>query len=658
MSKFILNLNSRYRNPFEETSHGPTGFEMIMNPVQSNNLSQGANTAYELQNPVYTAFTWPGPLQKYYNTTFPVNEIWDWCAYTNNAVFGRSAKYINTSTIVLNDLDKSSNVDYYVGCILMLFPPTLITAGSIASVPDSYETATVSAYNPANNSVILQTGFDSTFLSTVYPTSFSSTYSNYYIINPTGSSTFQRPTSMGPPCPPFPPPPGPPALIRGFPFNLQILGLNSFLNAATFNYYSALALSISPSSALYVQNITNNWVTTIQYLDTYTRSAILNPVVSPNGELNWGMNDLYQLRSSNDIFTTKTIGRSYGNVPLNADLVDAGLNYNDRTIYPLSVIQGGIPVTTDLSVLIVASDRITGKIFEWQWADRGNGTGISITNGSVLEITNPLTSKPASLRVTSISNIGVPISVTDGMRVMNLASNHKFYLYAPLQVIDYYASVAKYTGVYFSYNDPLKPTVATSCFLDLCEYIYITPTMIPAGTWIECVIYISRLVGIQMNSIGFQQGVCYKIRLMSLAIPNQQVMGINELPGFFPYLLLELYNTSIISQSTNILYTNNPNTARCAFVCHIGNPRNQLISNYIVIRTTQYNIVKWSSIGYLHFRILLPTGEPLIFNQTELTDYKINAYNQAGKNYHAFVVTMVNQITEPEVVATFEFEMM
>lgn len=652
MSKFILNLNSRYRNPFEETSVGPTAFEMIMNPVQSNNLPQGANTSYTMQNPVYTAFTWPGPFQKTNNVTFPVNEIWTtWCAYQNNAVYGRSAKYNNSYTIILNALDQSFNVDYYVGCILMLFPPALVTSSTV-SVPSSFETAIVSAYNPANNSVILQTGFGDTFLTTVYPTSFDSTYSNYYIINPTGTSKFQRPISLAPPCAS-----SSTQIIRGFPFNLVILGLNSFLNAATFNYYSALALSISPTSALYVQNISKNWVTTIRYLDTYTRTAILDPVASPNGELNWGINDLYQLRLNNNIFTVVTTGTSYGGVPLQADLVNAGLGYSDKTIYPLAVFQEGVAVATTLTVLIVASDRKTGKIFDWKWANRGDGTGVSVTNGSTLEIVNASTSVPAFLRVTSVSGIGVPISVQDGFRTLDLAATQKFFLYAPLQVVDFYLSVAKYTGVYFSYNDPLYPTVPTSCYLDLCEYIYTTTTMIPAGTWIECMVYTPQLIGIQMTSVGFQQGVCYKIRLMSLAIPNQQVKGINELPSFFPYLLLELYNTSVISQSTNILYSNNPNTSRCAFVCHIGNPRNQLISNYIVIRTTQYNIVKWSSIGYLHFRILLPNGDPLIFNQTELTEYKVNTYKQAGKTYHGFIITMVNQITEPEVVATFEFEL-
>jgi len=696
MSKFILNLNSKYRNPFEASSSGPTSFELIINPTQNSNIPLGGNTSYTLDNPIITAFSWPYRSTQN-NATLQLQYIWgagsstmgtaaSWCNFNNNCIYGLSSKNFSTTNIQLSTADATMNVDYYVGCILMLFAPqtvTTTTANNVKTItnpipgdPTStfvFQNATISSYIPSTNTVVVQTGFESDFLSTyvynfdnISPTD---SYYNYFIINPMGEVHGSGSTGGGggPPSGsgggPMPPPsrcspvpdPKVPTNVQygGIPKNLVLLGLNSFLNATEFNYYSAIALSGSPTAALYVQNITKNWVTSISSVETYTRSATLNDITTSSLPLAWGMNDLYQLRQNNNVFTVQTQdSASLKNIPLDAELSDAGEGYTPDTIYYLNT-DDGTQLKTQILVRMV--DKSTGAILTWSWANRGDGTYV-YAPGDVFDIYN--SSKPtsvATLTIKTVSNIGVPILVNDGHRIEYLAATKPFYIYVPLQVnLDYYASVAKYTGVYYSYRDPSSPDMPSEyAFLDLGEY---TGTYVPKWTWFECVTYSPQLVGIQTSSIGFQQGVCYRIRLVSVAIPNQQVQGINELPAFFPYLLLQLYNTNSITQSTNVLYSNNPNTTRCAFVCHIGNPRNQFISSYIVIRTTQFNIVKWSNIGYLSFSLLLPNGTPLVFNQTYINNNIIQSYKAKQQDFHAFVVTLVSQTNEAQVSATFEFD--
>jgi hypothetical protein len=667
---------------------------LIINPTQNSNIPLGGNTSYTLDNPIITAFSWPyRSTQK--NATLQLQYIWgagsdsmnaaSWCNFNNNCIYGLSSKNFSTTNIQLSIADATMNVDYYVGCILMLFAPQTVTVDDVdISCPPStntlysktitnpvpgqtsgfqFQNATISSYIPSTNTVVVQTGFDSNFLlKYVYGTVPTSTdpYYNYFIINPMGEVHGSGSTgggggpgsgAMSPPsrCCPVPDPKVPDNVqYGGIPKNLVLLGLNSFLNATEFNYYSAIALSGSPTAALYVQNITKNWVTSISSVETYTRSATLNDITTSSLPLAWGMNDLYQLRQNNNVFTVQTQDKSLKNIPLDAELSDAGEGYNSDTIYYLNTDDG----TTQILVRMV--DKATGAILTWSWADRGDGTYV-YAPGDVFDIYNPI--KPtsvATLTIKTVSKIGVPILVNDGHRIEYLAATKPFYIYVPLQVnLDYYASVAKYTGVYYIYSDKNPDMPSEYAFLDLGEY---TGINVPAWTWFECVTYSPQLVGIQTSSIGFQQGVCYRIRLVSVAIPNQQVQGINELPAFFPYLLLQLYNTNSITQSTNVLYSNNPNTTRCAFVCHIGNPRNQFISSYIVIRTTQFNIVKWSNIGYLSFSLLLPNGTPLVFNQTYINNNMIQSYKAKQQDFHAFVVTLVSQTNEPQVTATFEFD--
>jgi len=675
MSSFIINLNSVYRNPFQDEN--PCSYDVIVNPLQPNISTSiiatkttasspfypSSNTSFRFNNYIFTEFSWPslGAIIEKTNVTFPVNDIWsDWCVFKNNAVYNVSPDYYSTINIALNIIDINRTVDYYVGCILMLFPPQKIDTTDI-KVPSSFQTAVISGYNPTTNSVTVQTGFSATFLVTVYPTTIDSGYYNYYIINPTGVTTPLRPSGDNT-CPT-----STSTTISGVPYNMVIMGLNSFVSATSYNILSTKSLSNAPTTSLFLQNVTNNWVVSMRSLNIYTREAILNDPLNSSTSTVWGMNDLYQLRYSDDITTVQTTGISYGNVALEGTLVEEGKGYSSSTIYSLQIINylgqttGGTAIEQTIQVTSVSS--ATGAILAWEWAKRGSllNTYPKIYPGNLLSVVNASASTLAVIQLESISEIGVPISVDSGYSIQQLSSTQQIMLYAPHPIDDAYLSdffyyIAKYNGVYFSYDSTDTPNTPTSCFLDLYEFNHTTVYAVPEGTWVECMVVGPKPLGLQMTTVGFQQGVCYKVRLVSLTIPNQPVQGINELPSFFPYLFLELYNTNQNSQSSNIIYSNNPNTSKVMFVCPIGNPRNQLTSSYVVIRSSQVNFVKWSTLGYLHFRVLQPNGETLVYNQTVTVDDAKYYYKKVNKPFHSYVVSMVSLIFEPQIVAIFEFD--
>jgi hypothetical protein len=143
------------------------------------------------------------------------------------------------------------------------------------------------------------------------------------------------------------------------------------------------------------------------------------------------------------------------------------------------------------------------------------------------------------------------------------------------------------------------------------------PYFIRCGQYIELIPVFSRTVGLVVPLVSFNQPVCYRVRLVSLSIPNQPIVGFSTLPSFFPYFLIEVQNTSGLATNSQSIYSNNPYTQKITFVASIANPRNQEISNYVVVYSFQTSILKFLPTDHLRIRIALPNGETLayIFDQ-------------------------------------------
>lgn len=604
MSSFIISLDSVYRDVF--LYNNPADYDIIINPYTPSLTKDGANKNFTVDNPIFTAFQWRGLV------TFPTTALGYPKTIPLNARQGRCAQVFGRDTFGLAASEAVQTVDYYVGTLFVFFLPTAANQ-TPGEIPRTYETGIISGYDPTTNRIRLQTGMDLTFLISVFEaTQNNPTYKNYYIID----TSFAQGN------------------------NLILLGLNSFLSDSDQNYVSDISLQTAPTTDMWVQNVTRGWITSMAYLESVNRNAFLNP---PGGastaDFSGDLGDTYLLRKTDSVFSVQTTGSPVPHLVVGAVIVDGGTGYTVGSVYTVYTT-GSPPTDTGMSIRVRQVDPQTLGIVAYDWASRA-----AAVVGTMLQV--GLGGSPASMRVVEVAELAIPISVDDGRRIQQYAVNTSFTVFIPIPQQLILNSFAHYDTVIYTVSGAF-----------LCIDQYVGSTVLPTGTFLQLVSYSPRLVGVIAPTIGYQQGVCYKVRLLSLVLPNQPLRGINQLPSFFPYFMLQLYNTNRITGSTNILYANNPHTQRVAFFCPVGNPRNQIVSSYVVVRSTQENFIKWSSLGSLHIQVVLPDGTTLLYAENAKVAELAASYEEQGLPYQSFILTLMNQIYEPHIVATFEFQIM
>lgn len=609
MSSFIISLDSVYRDAFLYPN--PGSYDIIINPFTPGSLNNefASNTTYVVDNPVFTSFQWTG------NASFPTATILGYpTSIPLNARVGRASQFFSLTTFSLDDGDQMKTVDYYVGCIFFLFVPTEDNQTLGSATEYDYETGIISVYDPVANKITLQTRMDLDFLTRVFTaTQEHQSFNNYYIINT--SFTLGN--------------------------NLILLGINSFLSDSDQNYVSDISFQKAPTTDMWVQNITKGWLTSMYYLDTTNRNAFLEAV---NHDFTLDLNDVFVLRGNDNIFDVQTTGPILKSMLDDTVILSLGSGYATGTIYTVYIKEDSNLTDNGLSLQITSVDSV-GGIVTYEWV-----TFNTAWLGTVLQVGN-VTPTPALLKVVSVTPLAIPISVADGKRVERYSRDTLFTVYIPVQGQPIFQSFGQYQKVVYTSGQN------ATAYMCISQYTGKTAT-IPIGTFIQLVSYSSRLVGVVAPVVGYQQGVCYKVRLLSLTLPNQPVKGYNQLPSFFPYFMLQLYNTNFITGSTNIIYTNHPATQKVTFFCPMGNPRNQLVSTYVVVRSTQENFIKWTSVGSIHIEVLLPNGAPLVYTETAKVTEMIIESNALGLTYQSFIITLMNQTFEPHIVATFEFQIM
>uniref|UniRef100_A0A6C0D2A7 Uncharacterized protein n=1 Tax=viral metagenome TaxID=1070528 RepID=A0A6C0D2A7_9ZZZZ len=159
----------------------------------------------------------------------------------------------------------------------------------------------------------------------------------------------------------------------------------------------------------------------------------------------------------------------------------------------------------------------------------------------------------------------------------------------------------------FITNDEVVGNVVSSIYDTSPPYIILP------DTYIELIPVKQRRIGLDMPLIADKQPACYTINLVSLSIPNQPIVGFSTLPSFFPYILVEMQNTSGLSNSIQPITSNNPHTNTTTFVCLIGNPLNQEISNFLVVYAFQSVTMKFLPGDHIRVRIALPNGDTMLY---------------------------------------------
>jgi hypothetical protein len=113
---------------------------------------------------------------------------------------------------------------------------------------------------------------------------------------------------------------------------------------------------------------------------------------------------------------------------------------------------------------------------------------------------------------------------------------------------------------------------------------------------------------------------CYEITILNLILPNVQLDNVTSLlTSGYPYVLLEVSNVTMPSSGNkNVVYSNNPAAVNSTFICSISDVNDPIKSRFIKISSDgTVQTIKFSPADNLRFRILLPSGEPFLLQQSD-----------------------------------------
>jgi hypothetical protein len=93
------------------------------------------------------------------------------------------------------------------------------------------------------------------------------------------------------------------------------------------------------------------------------------------------------------------------------------------------------------------------------------------------------------------------------------------------------------------------------------------------------------------------------------------VCGFDVLLSDIPYILVTLVNVNTPNNdSYGTLVSNNPSSFSAQFVCPIANIRNPNLVKFVVVSSNQKTLFKFTPRNSLKFRVTLPNGELLQYN--------------------------------------------
>lgn len=126
------------------------------------------------------------------------------------------------------------------------------------------------------------------------------------------------------------------------------------------------------------------------------------------------------------------------------------------------------------------------------------------------------------------------------------------------------------------------------------------------------------------GSMTLNEACCYEVDLVSLSLPNESLLTGSRI-SFYPYVFVEFANaTSPNGASTQIIYSNNPNSYKALFIATVPNNTQPLLSTFISLTgggMTQR--IKFKPQDNLRFSVYLPDGTLFKTLETDfLSPYK------------------------------------
>jgi hypothetical protein len=113
---------------------------------------------------------------------------------------------------------------------------------------------------------------------------------------------------------------------------------------------------------------------------------------------------------------------------------------------------------------------------------------------------------------------------------------------------------------------------------------------------------------------------CYRVVLSYISLPNLPVCGYNQLLSFFPFVIVNFGNMGNASEiygstlSIGSIISNDPNVVHSNFLCPIANLKNPLITQYIIVSSSQVVQMKLNLQEDLRLQVFLPDGKLLAYS--------------------------------------------
>lgn len=110
------------------------------------------------------------------------------------------------------------------------------------------------------------------------------------------------------------------------------------------------------------------------------------------------------------------------------------------------------------------------------------------------------------------------------------------------------------------------------------------------------------------SMVSQNQTVCYEVMLLNLILPNVTLMSGSRI-AFYPYVYVELKNiTSPSMMSTQLIYSNNPESERALFIVGINDVVQPIVGRFVKLIGRMRQTVKFKPNDALRFSVYLPDG--------------------------------------------------
>jgi hypothetical protein len=138
------------------------------------------------------------------------------------------------------------------------------------------------------------------------------------------------------------------------------------------------------------------------------------------------------------------------------------------------------------------------------------------------------------------------------------------------------------------------------------------------------------------------QAVCYDMSLSSLSIPNLPLLTGSSV-AFYPFLYILLENvTAPSASSTNVIYSNNPETAHALFIAALSPTPDPSVQRYIALNSSVSHTIKFKPNDNLRFAVYLSDGQLL---RTLIPDI-LSPYDNIPRNQISAIFSINRSIHE------------